>query len=154
MSTRYETVQQLESCADLAGAYRIRGEKLDGNDVLVVHEAARRAVERARRGDGPSILDCVTYRWTGHGVGDPAVYRTAQEVESWKQRDPIRRLRDHLIEKAWLDEAEASRIDSEAHALVADAVSFAEACQPATAEQALDHLYSGPMQEVYLKCES
>jgi len=154
MSTRYETVQQLKSCADLAGPYQIWGACVDGNDILAVHDAACTAVERGRRGEGPSIIDCLTYRWTGHGVGDPAIYRTAEELEEWKGRDPIKRLREYLIGKGWLDQAGAARIDTEAADLISDAVSYGEASPSALPEQAWDHLYSEPMLEVYRRCES
>jgi len=154
MSTRYETVQQLTSCADLAAPYHIWGACVDGNDIMAVYDAATTAVERGRRGDGPSIIDCLTYRWTGHGVGDPAIYRTAEELAEWKERDPIKRLREHLLGKGWLDAAEDGRIDAQARDLIADAVRFAEASPAATPEQAWDHLYSQPMMEVYRRCES
>ena len=87
-------------------------------------------------------------------MGDPAVYRTAQELDEWKARDPIKRLHDDLIGKAWLDETEAGLIDTQARALIAEAVRFAESSPAATAEQAWDHLYSEPMLEVYRRCES
>lgn len=154
MSTRYESVQQLQSCADLAGPYGIWGATVDGNDIFAVHGAARTAVERARGGQGPSIIDCLTYRWTGHGVGDPAIYRSAQELDEWKGRDPIKRLRDHLMGKAWLDETEAGLINAQASALIADAVRFGESSPAALAEQAWNNLYSEPMLEVYRRCES
>lgn len=154
MSTRYETVQALQSCAELAALYGIWGASVDGNDIFAVYEAACTAVERGRRGEGPSIIDCVTYRWTGHGVGDPAIYRTTAELEEWKGRDPIKRLREHLMTKGWLDEAEASRMESEASALIAEAVRFGESSPPAVAEQAWNNLYSEPMLEVYRRCES
>ncbi len=154
MSTRYDQVQSLSSCADLAAPYHIWGATLDGNDVMAVYEAASTAVDRARRGQGPSILDCVTYRWTGHGVGDPAVYRTAQELEAWKQRDPIKHLYENLVAQGWLDSARAAEIDELAQALAADAVRFAEASPRARPEQAWDYLYSEPVLEVYRRCES
>jgi TPP-dependent pyruvate/acetoin dehydrogenase alpha subunit len=154
MSTPYEQAQELSSCSELATPYHIWGAKVDGNDILTVYDAACTAIERARRGDGPSILDCITYRWTGHGVGDPAIYRTAEELELWKTRDPIKRLREYLVEKSWLDEIGALRIDEEAQALVADAVRFAEASPHAIGEQAWEYLYSESMLEVYRRCES
>jgi len=154
MSTRSEKVQAFSSCADLAAPYHAWGARVDGNNILDVCQAARTATDRARRGGGPSILDCVTYRQTGHGVGDPGVYRTAEEVESWKKRDPIDQLRDYLIGKGLLDEAAAALIAQEAEALVADAVSYADSSPRSAPEQAWDHLYSESFSETYQRCES
>lgn len=154
MSTRSDSVLAFNSCADLAAPYRIRGAKIDANNILEVFEAASTAIERARRGEGPSILDCVTYRWTGHGVGDPGVYRTAEELDAWKKRDPINHLRDSLIACSWLDTAGADRIEEETKRLVADSVAFAEASPHPTPDQAWNHLYSESMLEVYQRCES
>lgn len=154
MSTRSEKVQAFSSCSDLASPYQIWGAKVDANNILEVYKAARTATDRARRGEGPSILDCVTYRWTGHGVGDPGIYRTAEELESWKKRDPIEHLREYLVARKWLSEAGAAQIDEEAKALVADAVSFAESSPHPTPGQAWMHLYSEPILKIYQECES
>ena len=154
MSTRYDQAQALSSCADLAAPYHIWGAQVDGNDILAVYEAASTAVDRARHGLGPSVLDCVTYRWTGHGVGDPAIYRTAEELESWKRRDPIPHLEEYLMREAGVERATTAEMDAQARALVADAVRFAEASPRSQPDQAWDHLYSGPMAEVYRRCES
>ncbi|GHV55176.1 pyruvate dehydrogenase E1 component subunit alpha [Deltaproteobacteria bacterium] len=72
-----------------AVGYGIPGVTVDGNDVFAVHEEARKAVERARSGKGPSIVECLTYRWQGHHVGDPGVYRPEEEVAAWRAKDPI-----------------------------------------------------------------
>jgi TPP-dependent pyruvate/acetoin dehydrogenase alpha subunit len=154
MSTPYEKVQQLASCADLAGPYRIWGAQVDGNDALAVYQAASNAVSRARRGEGPSILECLTYRWTGHGVGDPAIYRTQAEVETWKRRDPIPRLAQELSARGWLSEPAAAQIDAEARAAIADAVEYALASPSPGAADAWNHLYSPSFLEVYRRCES
>jgi TPP-dependent pyruvate/acetoin dehydrogenase alpha subunit len=77
----------------LAGSYGMPGVHVDGNDVAAVRAAAVEAVERARRGEGPSLLECATYRWSGHYEGDPERYRSREEVAAWKARDPIALLR-------------------------------------------------------------
>lgn len=79
-----------------AAPYGIPGETVDGNDVLAVRDAAGQAVDRARRGDGPTLLQAHTYRWRGHYQGDPEIYRTREEVNEWRARDPLRVLRAKL----------------------------------------------------------
>ena len=77
----------------LATPHGIPGVQVDGNDALAVRAAADAAVARARAGDGPSLLECATYRWSGHYVGDPERYRSKEEVAAWRERDPLPRLR-------------------------------------------------------------
>lgn len=84
----------MENIADRAAGYGIPGEVVDGNDVCAVYEAFARAKERALKGEGPTLLECKTYRWRGHWTGDPEPYRTREEVEEWKEkRDPIKLFR-------------------------------------------------------------
>src|SRR5262249_45355820 len=110
-----------------AAAYAMPGEAVDGQDVWAVREAAERALARARRGDGPTLLECKTYRYVGHHEGDPVTgtYRTAEEVEEWKRRDPLRLMEKHLTEtRGWPpDEIEARR--QQVAAVVEEAVAFA-----------------------------
>jgi acetoin:2,6-dichlorophenolindophenol oxidoreductase subunit alpha len=82
--------------ADRAPAYGLPAEVIDGNDVEVVHDAVKRAADRARAGEGPTIIEAETYRHFGHSRADPAKYRPAEEVERWMQRDPLDLLRDKL----------------------------------------------------------
>jgi len=105
--------------------YGIPSEVVDGNNVLEVLSATRRAVERARQGNGPTIVECLTYRLRGHYVGDPANYRAAQEVEEWRQKDPIGNLRASLIQQGALTEAEADAIQQQAQDRVEQAAQFA-----------------------------
>lgn len=92
---------------EYARAHRMPGELIDGNDALAVRAAADDAVARARTGEGPTLLECETYRWSGHYVGDPEHYRTATEVAEWKARDPILQLGKRLI-----DDAGSERLDA------------------------------------------
>ena len=107
-------------------SFGIPGEQVDGMDVLAVRDAVRRAVERARAGEGPFILEVKTYRYRGHSMSDPAKYRTKEEVDEVKKtRDPI----DHvklLLEQAKATEDEIKAIDNEIKAIVAEAVQFAQ----------------------------
>ena len=109
-----------------AAAYGMPGEALDGNDVEAVYEAACRAVARARQGEGPTLLVCDTYRWYGHYVGDPAVYRPAEEVEAWKQRDPVARYARRLVERGVATPAELEAIRAKVVGEVDEAARTAE----------------------------
>ena len=109
-----------------AAAYSIPGLVVDGNDVVAVYKAAKWAVERARRGEGPSLIECKTYRWLGHHVGDPGTaYRSREEVEAWKARCPIKRLRERLLKHSVASEDELARVEAEVEEEVRRAMEFA-----------------------------
>jgi 2-oxoisovalerate dehydrogenase E1 component len=124
-------------------AYGLPGVRLDGNDVHAVHRAAGEAVRRARRGDGPTLLACLTYRTRAHSEGmRDAGYRTREEVDEWKARCPIARWRERLLGAGVAPVADFDRIDQEVAALVKEAAEFAEASpwpDPATATR---HVYA------------
>jgi TPP-dependent pyruvate/acetoin dehydrogenase alpha subunit len=128
--------------ADRAAAYGIAGETVDGNDVLAVYEAARHAVARARAGDGPTLLEAVTYRWRGHFEGDPQPYRTKEEVAGWQEKDPVRRFGDQLRQAGLLTEDDAMRIDTEVRAAIDEAVQFAESSPAPAPQEALEDVYT------------
>ena len=118
----------VENVARRAEAYAMPGQTVDGNDVLVVFDAVRRAVARARNGDGPSLIECETYRWRGHHVGDPGTdYRTADEVQEWKVHCPIARFRAWLIDHGQLTAEDADEVVAEQEDAVRKAVDFAKA---------------------------
>lgn len=112
--------------ADRSVAYGIPGKVVDGMDVLAVHGAVEKAVERAREGKGPSLIECKTYRFLGHWVGDPIVYRTKEEVEEWKKRDPINYLRKVMNEQARFAKEELDQIKTQAEQEIQEAVTFAK----------------------------
>lgn len=112
--------------AAYAAPHGIPGLTVDGNDALAVYQAASGAVERARH-EGPSLVECKTYRWRGHFEGDPQRYRTPDEVEDWKRRDPIDQLGRRLIESRLATEAELERIQAETRERVSAAARAAEA---------------------------
>jgi acetoin:2,6-dichlorophenolindophenol oxidoreductase subunit alpha len=122
--------------ADRAGSYRLPAEVIDGNDVLVVHDAVRRAAERARAGEGPTILEALTYRQFGHSRTDPAKYRPPEEVAEWLTRDPLTITKRQLTERG-VGEAEIDQADARAKQLVAEAVDAAKAAPDADPAQAL-----------------
>ncbi len=101
--------------AERAAAYGIPGVRVDGNDLFAVYDAAKAAVARARKGEGPTLIECQTFRWSGHFVGDPGVYRTKEEVEAWRLKDPLPRvhswLEQHGVTAADLDTMEAAVAD-------------------------------------------
>jgi len=108
-----------------AVAYGIPGYSIDGNDVFAINEVMEQAIARAKAGEGPTLVECKTYRWAGHWTGDPQVYRTREEVEEWKQKDPIKRLRSWMIENGVLSEAECDAIERKSIEAVEAATRFA-----------------------------
>jgi len=133
------------SVASRGAAYSIPGVEVDGNDVLAVYEKVGEAIERARRGQGPTLLECLTYRWFGHHEGDPGTsYRTKEEVAAWKKRDPIANLRLHALEGHWAKAEDFDKTDAEMRGIVEDAAEFAlQGSQPDTVT-ALDHVFVRP----------
>ena len=120
-------------------AYGLPTLAVDGNDVLAVHVAAGEAVQRARAGDGPTLLACTTYRTRPHSEGmRDGGYRTREEVEEWRQRDPIKRLREHLVDHA----ANLDAIDREVEQMATDALEWAKASPYPDAATVLEHVYA------------
>ena len=112
VSTQIERAAKVKDLSIRAGSYGIPGVRVDGNDVLAVYEAALSAVERARRGEGSTLLVTETYRIEGHYAGEPQVYRERSEVDAWRQKDPIARFRQHLIEDGGVTTQELDAIDA------------------------------------------
>ncbi len=132
-----------ESIAIKAEAYGIEGVQVDGNDVLAVYNATRRAVDKARRGDGPTLIECVTYRLENHSTSDDWTrYRTVQEVEEWKKRDPILRFQSYLRQKGILSDEEDKAVQREIEAQVASTVKESEAVPEPSLESLFDDVYS------------
>jgi len=126
-ATPYEFVTPLRDLADRAASYAMPSMVADGMDFFDVHEKAGRAIDRARRGDGPTLLECKTYRYFGHYVGDPRTYRTKEEEEEvLRTRDPLDLLEKRLIEGGRVDASVLRKIDGEAAESVARAVEWAE----------------------------
>ncbi|MCA9907622.1 MAG: thiamine pyrophosphate-dependent dehydrogenase E1 component subunit alpha [Anaerolineae bacterium] len=123
-STAISKVARVAHVADRASAYGIRGETVDGNDVLAVYEATRRAADECRRGEGPVLLELLTYRRTGHSRRDPAHYQPKDEQERWFARDPITLLRDALADELG-DRLDA--IDTRIDATIESAIEIARA---------------------------
>jgi 2-oxoisovalerate dehydrogenase E1 component alpha subunit len=109
----------------------MRGERVDGNDLLAVHDATRRARARAAAGEGRTLLECVTYRMEGHSTSDdPRAYRPAELVEPWKRKDPILRVKRYLGRRELLDDAADARLRDELREDIQRALREAEAFPP------------------------
>lgn len=125
-----------------AQAYGIPGVVVDGNDVMAVYEAAEAAVERARKGEGPTLIECKTYRHRGHFNGDPALYRPKEEVEEWLKKDPIPRYEKYLIENGIMTQAEFDAEDAAARDEIEEALAFAESQPDPPVENTVKDVYS------------
>jgi len=134
MSMSVEEVSRLERVADRAAGYAIPGGTVDGNDVQAVYEAAAEAVANARAGRGPTLIEAVTYRWKGHSKSDQNLYRTREEIESWRQRDPIDRFEQAVLEAGTLDQAEVGEVRDQARDAVREAVRTGQAGPPPPAD--------------------
>lgn len=129
ISTRVDRQTRITSVAARVQAYDLPATTVDGNDVLAVADAVTAAVDRARAGGGPSLVECLTYRQGGHKRDDPATYRPRDEVQRWLARDPLVRMR-RALDAAGLGQA-AEAADTAAVSAIDDAVAFAESSQPA-----------------------
>ena len=124
-STPWERVSLVPSVAARAGAYGVTGRVVDGMDVVAVRQAASAAVAAARAGEGPTLLECRTYRFVGHSRSDARGYRTREEEAEWQLRDPIVRLRQQLLEDGSANEAALDAVGGAVDAVLDDAVEFA-----------------------------
>jgi pyruvate dehydrogenase E1 component alpha subunit len=135
-----------KTLAQKALAYGVPGIQVDGNDVLAVYTAAKEAVDRARAGDGPTLIECVTYRLSVHTTADdPKRYRTEEDVEDWEKRDPIQRFQIYLKNKGLLTDERIQEIEDEINNEIQEAVDKAEKQMDELAGKALvmfDHLYA------------
>jgi pyruvate dehydrogenase E1 component alpha subunit len=147
MGTHQSRVMAIENVADRAIAYGIPGVAVDGNDVLAVYEATQTAVERSRKGEGPTLIECKTYRHKGHSRVDPAKYRPKKEVEEWLAKDPIKRFKEKLLQKNIVTEAEIQQISNEVLAEIESTVKFAMESPYPTPEEALEDVYTLNLEE-------
>src|SRR5437762_5374287 len=128
-----------KTIAQKALAYGLPGIQVDGNDVLAVYAASREAVERARAGEGPTLIECVTYRLGVHTTADdPTKYRTAGEVAEWERKDPLTRFAAYMKKKRLLDDGLEAQVDEE----IAAAIARFEATAPADPLVMFDHVYA------------
>ena len=125
MSMDIARASAVPNVADRAAAYAMPGHILDGNDLPAVAAVAGEAIARARAGEGPSLIECKTYRIRGHSKSDRNLYRTREEIEAWRAADPIRRLEDELVAHERFDRATLLQIEADAQAEIDAALAFA-----------------------------
>ncbi len=140
MSTSLST--RVDNLAARGAAYGIPGVSVDGNDVQEVYEAATQAIERARSGGGPTLLEAVTYRWKGHSKSDKNLYRTREEIAEWKERDPIAAFLASVTEAQSLDKEALAAIAQDAKEAVRESVRTGNAAPDSRADELLSAVYA------------
>jgi pyruvate dehydrogenase E1 component alpha subunit len=126
MGTSVERTSNVIDIYKLADAYDMPGDSIDGMSAEAVHDAVGRAVNRARQGDGPTLIEIKTYRYKGHSISDPQKYRTKEEVEEYKQKDPIEQVLKTIREKRYATDEEINAINERVNNQVEESVKFAE----------------------------
>jgi len=147
ISTPVSQSLSAEHVADRGVGYGIPGVLVDGNDVFAVYEVVGEAVKRARRGEGPSLIECLTYRHRGHHEGDIQNYRTQEEVEEWKKKDPIKRVERALLETYGVKPEELTRIKEQVEERIQEAVEYAKNSPWPAPETLLEDLYAKEEEE-------
>lgn len=148
IAVNYREAYNVEQLATWADGYNVPNEVVDGNDVVAVYEAVSRAAERARKGEGPTLLELMTYRWQGHFAGDPAAYRPEEEVEAWKARCPIKKLKNDLLAQG-VSEEELTGMEDKVKAEVDELVEYARKSPLPKPEDAMKHVYANREVEVH-----
>lgn len=148
VSTPLNSSTSCASIADRASSYSMPGVSIDGNDVFAVYRAVCKAVEKARREEGPSLIECRTYRWEGHYVGDPRVYRSKEEENKWKKKDPIKRFESGLIKMKICSIKEIEIIHRQVKQEIDEALKFSAEVPEPSGEEVMDYLYSPSSEEI------
>jgi pyruvate dehydrogenase E1 component alpha subunit len=141
MGTSVERTSNVRELYTIGEAYDMPAEPVDAMDVEMVHEAVKRAADRARAGEGPTFLEFKTYRYRGHSMSDPQKYRTKEEVEQWKMRDPLEMVRHRILTNGIATEADLDVIDSRVKEVVEASVKFAEESPYPEPEAAFEDVY-------------
>jgi TPP-dependent pyruvate/acetoin dehydrogenase alpha subunit len=141
-SVPLEKSMAIDDVADRAQSYGFDGVAINGNDVLAVYQATQGALARARSGDGPTLIECKTYRWHGHSEHDKAFYRTTEELAMWKSRDPIPTFTTYLKGLHALTDEQIKEIEARVTATIDDAVEFAMNAPDPAPEDATTDLYA------------
>lgn len=141
-ATKREQHQKVKKISDRAIAYAMPGVTIDGTDIIGVYQTIRETVERARKGDGPTLVECVTYRLRGHSAGDLAVYRPKGEEEEWlKTHDPVKKFEKQLLDHELLNSHEIEKMKQETAKEVEEAIRFAIASEAPLAESAGKYVF-------------
>lgn len=142
MGTNWKRVSAVEDFSLMASAYGIRGEQVDGMDVMAVRDAAQRALAEAKEGK-PVLIEARTYRYKGHSMSDPQKYRTRSEIDEYKMQDPIVLLEELMKKEGGWDEKKAIAQDEAAEAMAAESVAFAEAAAEPALHTIYEDIYAG-----------
>jgi TPP-dependent pyruvate/acetoin dehydrogenase alpha subunit len=143
MTVSFEKSVAIKHLSERGAAYGFEGKTVDGNDVEAVYEATQSAAAKARSGGGATLLECVTYRWDGHFGGDPGTaYRSKEEIEAWKQKCPIKRLKEELIQGGHLTKQEFEAMAKEVYAELDEVARRAEAAPLPKKEVDLNSVYA------------
>ena len=142
MSVPWKNASKLPNAASRAAAYGIPGEVVDGMNVLAVRDAVAQAVDRARSGEGPTLIEAKTYRWYGHSHSDPRKYRTREEEAEWRQRDPIRGLGRQLITAGLLSDEQFEGMDEKVSAKLDQAMAFSESSPAPKPEELITDVFA------------
>jgi len=140
MGTRQSIAMKVHNISERAAGYGVPGVTVDGNDVMEVYGAAREAVLRARRGEGPTLIECKTYRHKGHSRFDPAKYRPGPEVEEWMAKDPLILFKVKLLDKG-VPEEFFQKVEGDVKREIEEAVEFAQNSPLPAPEEALDDVW-------------
>jgi pyruvate dehydrogenase E1 component alpha subunit len=144
MGTSVERTTNMLDIYKLGLAYDMPCAAVDGMQCETVHEAIAEAADRARRGDGPTFLEIRTYRYRGHSMSDPAKYRTKEELESFKQKDPIENVKDSILKHKYATEKWFDELEIKLAAMIDDSVEFAENSPYPLASAIYEDVYSEP----------
>ncbi|UXP33288.1 pyruvate dehydrogenase (acetyl-transferring) E1 component subunit alpha [Reichenbachiella agarivorans] len=142
MGTSVARTSNVTSLEQLGSAYAMPSESVDGMSVIDVHHAVARAAKRAKSGEGPTLLEFKTYRYKGHSMSDPAKYRTKEELEKYKQRDPIEQIKYEILDQKIATEKELEAIGDKIKVIVDESVKFAEESSYPTADKAYTDVYA------------
>ncbi|MGE5604120.1 MAG: thiamine pyrophosphate-dependent dehydrogenase E1 component subunit alpha [Bacteroidota bacterium] len=142
MSTPIAKTMAVPNVADRAAAYNISGVICDGNDVLAVYDTVKQAVEKARSGKGPTLVELKTYRQNGHSKSDQRAYRTREEEAEWKAKCPIKRFSEYLIASKVMTADEVKSMEAEAENEIEQSVKYAESCNVLPLEKLLGEVYA------------
>jgi len=146
--TRQGLHQRITNIASRAAAYGFDGITIDGNDAVLVYETAYDAINKARNGGGPTLIECKTYRLKGHFEGDPGSYRTKDEIDEWKKKDPIIMLEDYLKGNNIADDIFFNNVKDEMKKEIEEAQKFAEESNYPSKEQVVEDVYSDIIEKV------
>jgi pyruvate dehydrogenase E1 component alpha subunit len=142
MSVPIDKTMNIENVADRASAYGIPGYIIDGNNAIEVYTKMKEIAKYVRGGNGPVLVESKTYRWLGHSKSDAQVYRTKEEVETWKKKCPIQQLRKYIIENNVMDARELDEIENNARKAIEDAVIFANNSPNPPIESVTEDVYA------------